>query len=180
MRLLPTLVFLFLLAGHSSVNAANTTLFFSGDFKLILPSTMFANATVLTADPRSISLTVGQGGYLGGQIIDGSTENLPEEFDIREYPKYLFKTGTKGDLKKELADSLSESAKGLDYQYGLDNLSIKKIGHTTIYSVCSSTECLAFAVKDFLKDHIFSVFSSGIKATELQKILEESLHVDEH
>jgi len=180
MKQLSTIIFLCLLAASSSINAATTTLFFSGDFKLMLPSTMFADATVLTAGPRSISLSVGQGGYLGGQIIDGATEKLPEEFDIREYPKYLFKTGAKGNLKKELADSLNESSKGLDYQYGFENLSINKIDGATIYSVCSSTECLAFVVKDFLEDHIFSVYSSGIKATELQKILEESLHVDEH
>lgn len=179
MRLLPTLVFLFLLAGHSSVNAANTTLFFSGDFKLILPSAMFANATVLTAGPRSITLSVGEEGYLAGQVIDNAFEKLPDSFDIREYPKHILNIDTEDKLSPDQADIFERSWKTLDYQYGLKNLSVKKIGNVTIYSLCSNVDCLAFIVKNSLKDHILSVYSGGIKATKFKKIVEEYLHVEQ-
>lgn len=179
MRLLPTLIFLFLLAGHSSVNAANTTIFFSSNFKLILPSTMFADATIFTAEPRSVSLKIGEDAFFSGQVIDNDFEKLPSNFDIREYPKHTLNIDTEDKLSPDQEDLFERSWKTLDYQYGLENLSVKKIDDVTIYSLCSNVDCLAFIVKDSLKDHILSMYSGGIKATKFKKLVEEYLHVEQ-
>jgi len=179
MKQLTTIIFLFLLTGCSSANAANTTIFFSGDFKLILPSTMFADATIFTANPRSISLKIGGDAFFSGQVVDNDFEKLPSDFDIREYPKHILNIDTEDKLSLDQEDSFERSWKALDSQYGLENLSIKKIGDVTIYSLCSNVDCLAFIVKDSLKDHILSVYSGGIKATEFKKLVEEYLHVEQ-
>jgi len=185
MKQLTTIIFLFLLAVSSSINAATTTLFFSGDFRLDLPSRMLDNTKIISTGYRTIAVKKADESYFYGQAIDIDFEGLiddfevlPNDFDIRQYPKYILGVSTEKELPFELPITFKRHSELLDSQYGLDNLKVTQKNGTSIYRLCSNEDCLAYITNKLIKDHILSITSSGINEDEFKQMLGEYLHVN--
>ena len=186
MKQFSTVIFLFLLAISPSINAANTTIFYSGNFGLVMPSRMLDDTKIIPLGYRTIAVKRSDESYFYGQAIDinfegliDELESLPNDFDIRQYPKYILGVSTEKELEFELPLTFKRYSKLLDSQYDLDNLEITHENGTAIYSLCSNGDCLAYVTNELVKDHILSITSSGVSEDEFKQILGKYLHVNQ-
>ena len=153
----------------TQITQSTTRLLYSSKFKISLPTSFMAKATVFYSDELGVKSSLGK--VFSGQIVSNEKDNLPESFDIRLYPEYLFKIRPTTDLSDDLAISFDNTTSEINYSYDLNSLEIKKENTQTIYSLCKLNECFAIVVKNDFNEHIFYAHTQGIGRTELTTIL---------
>ncbi|KPQ30625.1 MAG: hypothetical protein HLUCCX14_00725 [Marinobacter excellens HL-55] len=149
---------------------SQTTISYSGDFNLQVPTKLLSGSTVFTADGLSVGWP--EGNLISGIVITKELESLPSDFDLKDYPKYLFNIKNKNDLDKKTANVLKSSTIEIDHSFGIDNLTIKSKFDTDIYSACKDEKCIAFIIKNNVTDHLLSLYSQGITEEELISLAE--------
>tara|TARA_R100000388_G_C7152276_1_gene115109 strand:+ start:40 stop:549 length:510 start_codon:yes stop_codon:yes gene_type:complete len=149
---------------------SQTTISYSGEFNLQVPTKLLSGSTVFTADGLSVGWP--EGNLISGIVITKELESLPSDFDLKDYPKYLFNIKNKKDLDKKTANVIKNSANEIDHSFGIENLTIKSKFDTKVYSACKGRKCIAFIIKDNVTDHILSLYSQGITEKELNSLAE--------
>ena len=77
---------LMLLGGCASL--VESTLSYSSDFKFKVSHKLTSGGTFFYAE--GLSLKTADGRVLSGSVIDRYADSLPEDFDMSDYPKYIF------------------------------------------------------------------------------------------
>lgn len=173
MKIFFSIILAFLLIGCSAHRA--TTLSYSSDFKLTLPNSFFAGATVFSSD--ELSVKTDKGILFSGKIISNESDSIPENLDIRDYPKYILKIKPLSDENDAYSKIFNNSSSEIDHVFGLENTVITKKGNWIIYSLCKDNKCLAYIVKNIFQGHILTVNGLGINSTEFIKLINGALHV---
>ena len=158
----------YLLIGCS--NQSFTVISYSGEFELKLPTNIFNGATVFSTD--ELSLKTSSGKLISGLVITGELESLPEDFNMHDYPEYIFNRKPTYSLSTEIAQKFLASTDEIKYSYGLDNLEMQSNNELKIYKLCKKDRCLAYIVKTHVKDHILSLHAEGMKNDEFNKLIE--------
>ena len=82
------IVLLALLGFLSACTSKQTTVIsYSGAFELTLPTSIFSDATIFSAD--ELSLKTSDKKLISGLIINPELESLPKDFVLADYPQYI-------------------------------------------------------------------------------------------
>ena len=157
-----------------SVNA-DTTLSFGADFKLTLPQTLMAGATVFSSDELSVKTASKQ--LFSGKLLSVDSEKLPQDFNIQQYPDYLLQRTPLTNLPAEIAALFQQSSEEVNYSYDLANLEIQDVNQGKLYSLCKELRCLAFVVRTANTDFILTVHAMGMSKTEFTDLIKGGLDV---
>ena len=152
---------------------ADTTLSFSADFKIDLPPSVIAGATVFAADELSVKTASGQ--LFSGKVLSAKTEQLPADFDMHLYPQYVLKLKAVSHLSPHNTQLFSNTADEINYSFDLSDISIEQLQGWTLYSVCKAKRCLAYVVKHNVSEYILTVHANGISKAEFTGLVKEGL-----
>ena len=165
------IVLLALLGFLSACTSKQTTVIsYSGAFELTLPTSIFSDATIFSAD--ELSLKTSDKKLISGLIINPELESLPKDFVLADYPQYILNLKPIKTLSNDLAEKFTNSAEEVNAIYGLDNVVIKKTDDVTTYSLCKENRCLAYVIKSEIKDHLLSLHTQNVSQEEFNKLLE--------
>lgn len=165
----------FILSGTliACTTQADTTLSFGADFKIVLPSPVFAGATVFAADELSVKTASGQ--LFSGKVLSAESEQLPADFDMQLYPQYVLKIKTVSGLSAQNAQLFSNTADEINYSFDLSNVSTEELQGAMLYSLCKAQRCLAYVVKHHSTEYILTVHASGMSKAEFTGLVKAGL-----
>jgi|SRR5690554_288342 len=149
---------------------SQTTISYSGEFNLQVPTKLLSGSTVFTADGLSVGWP--EGNLISGIVITKELESLPSNFDLKDYPKYLFNIKNTDNLDIKTANVFKNSTIEIDHSFGVENLTIRSKFGTEIYSACKDEKCVAFIIKSNVTDHLLSLYSQGITEKEFISLAE--------
>ncbi|MGP9799590.1 hypothetical protein [Rheinheimera sp. NSM] len=152
---------------------ATTTLSFSADFKIALPPSVFAGATVFAADGLSVKTASGQ--LFSGKVLSAESEQLPADFDMQLYPQYVLKLKAVSGLNAQNALLFSNTAEEINYSFDLSDVSTEQLQGWTLYSLCKTQRCLAYVVKYKASEYILTVHANGMSKTEFTGLVKAGL-----
>ncbi|GAB2916995.1 hypothetical protein [Rheinheimera gaetbuli] len=155
---------------------ATTTLSFSADFKIALPSSVFAGATVFVADELSVKTASGQ--LFSGKVLSAESEQLPAGFDMQLYPQYVLKLKAVSGLSSQNTQLFSNTADEINYSFNLSDVSTEQLQGWTLYSLCKAQRCLAYVVKHKASEYILTVHANGMSKMEFTGLVKGGLYVE--
>ena len=155
---------------------ATTTLSFSADFKIALPPSVFAGATVFAADELSVKTAAGQ--LFSGKVLSAASEQLPADFDMQLYPEYVLKIKAVSGLSAQNTQLFSNTAEEINYSFDLSDVSTEQLQGWTLYSLCKAQRCLAYVVKHKASEYILTVHANGMSKTEFTDLVKGGLYVE--
>jgi hypothetical protein len=151
------------------------TLSYSAVFNVTIRSGELPGSTIFYSEELSIKSTSGK--LISGKIISCESENLPVDFDIRNYPGYIFGLVEAENISPDLVRLFKNTRNEIDYVYGVDNLSVKRNKGVSYYSLCNDLMCLAYIVKESYKDHIFTLNVNGFDADNFNEFIQGEINV---
>lgn len=143
------------------VSNNKTYISYAPDFKLEISTKDLELATVFLAE--GISVRFSDGGYLSGLLITKELESLSSNFDIRDYPKYIFGLKNIAELDENQREIFLNSIENIKHTYGEREAVAYHHGNTVAYTVCANDSCLSFVVKSENKNQILMV--NGVKVS---------------
>ncbi|SNY46043.1 hypothetical protein SAMN06297280_1025 [Arsukibacterium tuosuense] len=155
---------------------AKTTLSFSADYKIAIPQSFLADATVFATDELAVKSASGQ--LFAGKVLSADSEQLPADFDFSLYPDYLLKLKAVAGLSSELRAVFENSAAEIDYSYGLANIEVEQQEGWKLFSLCKEQRCLAYVMKDDNVEYILSVHAQGMSRADFTGLIKGGLHVE--
>lgn len=162
------LLILTLITITSCAQTSTTVFSYSGDFKLVLPISRLAGATVFSID--ELSIKTAEGHLISGSVISAESEDLKDSFDIFNYPDYILKLKPSEGEYSEIFDRSSEE---IDFSYDLSSLEVLDMTDRKIYHLCKEDRCLAYVVKAVVVDHVLTLHSVGLNREEFVSLLKE-------
>ncbi|MEH8018404.1 hypothetical protein MN202_14275 [Rheinheimera muenzenbergensis] len=153
---------------------ADTTLSFSADFKIDLPPSVIAGATVFAADELSVKTASGQ--LFSGKVLSAESEQLPADVDMRLYPQYVLKLKAVSGLSPQNTQLFSHTADEISDSFDLSDVSTEQLQGWTLYSLCKAQRCLAYVVKHNVSEYILTVHANGMSKTEFTGLVKAGLH----
>lgn len=93
-------VLLFVISLSSCASDNHATLSYSAVFDLSIQSEQLSGSAIFYSDELSVKLKNGK--LISGKVILCESENLPVDFDIREYPEYIFGLLVDQDVSSEI------------------------------------------------------------------------------
>lgn len=145
-----------------------------GAFSTYVPTAELDDAVIVSF--QQIAFKTKDGRTFGGRPVSSESEELPEDFDITQFPIYalMLKPVPEG---KDYSEHMKRVASETDYLYGVaKNSQIFKTDTLTIYFSCKDSKCLAYAVKDGIKDHILEVDETGVTKEEFETLLHNNIN----
>ncbi len=136
-----------------------TKIYYSGYFTLTIPTPMLANAKILDSDGTVIVFDKKR--QLSGFVITNENDNLPEKFNLRDYPKYLLELKETDALPVDIKRKFELSSKELKQSLGGPVVSIYDESNKVYYVVCKEKSCVTFVVMKDQGEQIFMLTSEG-------------------
>ena len=136
---------------------------------------MLSGSTILSAD--ALSFKTKEGKTISAIATHKDIDNIPDDFDMSDYPQILFGLKKPSGQNKELTDKLTKTHSAFKHTYDLDNINVETNNGITRYSTCKNTRCLGFVVKDSLADHVLMVFSEWIERKNFIETINEAFYV---
>ncbi len=152
----------------SCANTSTTIFSYSGGFKLVLPTSVMAGATVFSLE--ELSLKTVEGHLISGGVISAESEHFRKSFDISNYPDYILKIKPP---ESEYVEIFNKSSDEIDFSYNLDSLEVLDLTDRKIYHLCKADSCLAYVVKAKVVDHILTLHSVGLTREKFVSLLKE-------
>lgn len=157
---------------EKTVKVSDTTsLHYSPYFKLVIPTSSLIGAKILPSAGPLIKFS--DSVVMSGAVTTREQDELPEDFNLSLYPRYL--------LGLEATDSLPENLR-----WSFDN-SLGAFGVTpaavitetpyeegTVYSACDAPSCLVFVVQDAQDEQILMLNTKGFALADILSFLEGS------
>lgn len=171
MNVVQKILFILLMAGlvAGCTAPAVTTLSYSGPFKLDIPIREFEGATIFHTEQLSVKTR--SGALISGMALTHQTEEFPQDFNLQDYPEYLFRLRSAEALSESLAEYFRNSSQETDQFYGLDNLHrIERSGYR-IYSACKTEKCLALVVKKDVKNQILVLNADKLEPGSFEELI---------
>ncbi len=146
-----------------------TKIHYSGYFILTIPTPMLANAKILDSDGTVIVFDKKR--QLSGFVITNEKDNLPEKFNLRDYPKYLLGLKETDGLPADIKRKFELSSKELKQSLGGLAVSIYDESSKVYYVVCKEKSCVTFVIMKNQGEQIFMLTSEGFDWGFLKKII---------
>lgn len=143
------------------------SLVYSPAYRLCLPQDFYRDAAITAAGDLLVKFA--DGSYFFGKIISADMDGLPETFDMRLYPEYLY--GIRDLRNSPQPERFRNSTSILQQRYG--NLKPKKSesNGVTIYFVNGNQEAEAYIVLDSKKETVLLLGFSHIDTQKIGTIL---------
>ena len=164
-------------AGCSTTQRDENVAMIHGEFGLSFEPSFLSGAKIFSIDSGQITIAKDSGISVSGLLINGIQDDFPESMDFRKYPKYLLGTEPLSGLKRAIAKKFESTANTMDILYGIKTGNTWNIDDMTIYSSCLNGSCLAYIVKDDIKDHLLSVYAAGFEKPIFDSLIRKSLYV---
>ena len=155
-------------ANVQSENDRALTSFYYGRFELEIPTASLADAKIFSVDGPVIkfsdSLT------LGGTVVTRELLQLPKDFDLALYPRYIFGLEPTDRLPEDLQKQLSGALRS----FGIaEDAAVRETPYEEgkIYSACAHTTCLFFAAQHAQDDHLLMLFPEGFTHKEILHLM---------
>lgn len=158
-------VVLIALAAHGQPESDNaSTSIYYGRFKLEIPTASLANAKIFSVDGPVIKFS--DSVTLGGTIITRELLQLPEDFNLALYPRYIFGLESTDLLSEDLREQFNNALRSFGISEDAEILETPyKDG--TVYSACAHPSCLFFATQHAQNEHLLMLFPEGFAREEI-------------
>ncbi len=135
-----------------------------GRFTLSIPTMRLESASVLSVDGPVIRFE--DDVSLGGAAATRKLLELPEDFDLARYPRYVFglesTDGLPEDVRHLLDTALQSFGLGADAE-----ILETPYPDGIIYSACAYPSCLVFATQNAQDEHILMLYPEGLTLKEI-------------
>lgn len=155
-------------ANVQSENDRALTSVYYGRFKLEIPTASLEDAKIFSVDGPVIkfsdSLT------LGGTVVTRELLQLPKDFDLALYPRYIFGLESTDLLPEDLQEQLSSALRS----FGIaEDAEIQETPYADgkVYSACAHASCLFFATQHAQDEHLLMLFPEGFTRKEILHLL---------
>lgn len=159
-----------LLTGMEAQASGLTKFFFSGYFTISVPTEALEGATIFHSDGPGIKFS--DGNHLAGAVITRERENLDTEFELANYPLYLFGLKNTESLDPQEAEKFTRSLVELRASLGNPAFEQITVNDATVYFACAD-RCEAIVVQHQQDDQLLHITSRGFSQSELIAILQE-------
>lgn len=147
-----------------------TKIHYSGYFTLTIPTSMLANAKIFDSDGTVIVFDKNK--QLSGFIITNEKDNLPEGFDLREYPKYFLELKETDSLSTDVKRMFDLSSKELKESLNGPAISVYEATNKIYYVACKKESCVTFITMKNQNEQIFMLTSEGFGWDFLKNFIE--------
>jgi len=174
MRFLLLGIFLIIIGGCSIFQEVEspkkyTKIHYSGYFTLSIPTLMLVNAKIFDSDGTVIVFDNNK--QLSGFIITREKDNLPEAFDLREYPKYLLELKETDSLSTDVKNMFELSSKEFNESLNSPVVSIYEEVNKIYYVACKKKSCVTFIIMKDQNEQIFMLTSKGFSWSFLKNFI---------
>jgi len=144
------------------------SLLFSPGFSVQLPLDVMENSTVINFE--GIWIKFENNAELSGIIIMNGEDSLPEGYDIRKFPRYLFGLDKLNSLPPKFQKIFESKHPELSNITNKKDVITYSDDSKTYYHACSDKECESYIVKKNNKDQILALFSKGLDLEFIKSI----------
>ncbi len=171
MRVTPHLVAIAfgVLPANAAMSSELTRIFYSGYFEAHVSTQSLEGATFFISDGPGIRFKDGR--HVAGMVVTRESAGLDTDFDLREYPAYLFGQKRLDGLSAEVADKFSRSHTELKVSLNDPAFDSARINDATLYTACS-TRCEGYLVQDGQDEQILHLSSRGFNQADLINLLQ--------
>lgn len=148
-----------------------TTLHYSPYFKLVLPTEMLTDAKILPSAGPLIKFSDSM--MLGGTITTKEQDELPKDFDLHLYPRYLLGLEPTDSLPPKLSQSFDNSRPAFGITPGAA-INETPYGKGLVYSACDPVSCLIFVIQHQQNEQILMLNTKGFDLTSILSYLENN------
>src|SRR5690606_24473050 len=116
------------------------------------------------------ALTISDSLTLGGTLVTREVLQLPADFNLALYPRYIFGIEPTDRLPEDLQKQLSSALRS----FGIaEDAAIRETPYEEgkIYSACAHTACLFFATQHAQDDHLLMLFPEGFTHKEILHLM---------
>lgn len=131
---------------------------------------MLADAKILDSDGTVIVFDKKR--RLSGFVITNEKDNLPEKFNLRDYPKYLLELKKTDGLPADIKLKFELSSKEFKQNLGGSVVSIYGENNKIYYVVCKEKSCVIFVIIKDQREQIFMLTSEGFDWGFLKSFIE--------
>lgn len=149
----------------------STSLHYSAYFKLAIPTSSLAGAKILPSAGPLIKFS--DSVMMGGEITTREQDELPEDFNLSLYPRYLLGLEPTDLLPEDLRWSFDNSLSA----FGVTPAAVvteTPYGQGTVYSACDAPSCLVFVVQHAQDEQILMLNTKGFGLADILAFLEGS------
>lgn len=147
-----------------------TKIHYSSYFTLTIPTLMLADAKILDSDGTVIVFDKKR--QLSGFVITNEKDNLPEKFNLGDYPKYLLELKETDGLPADIKFKFELSSKELKQSLGGPVVSIYDESNKVYYVVCKEKSCVTFVIMKGQSEQIFMLTSEGFDWVFLKNFID--------
>lgn len=143
-----------------------TKVFYSGYFTGYFPTSDLEGSTLFVSEGPGIGIKLGRGGYISGMVISHEKENLDADFNLADYPLYLYGHKNTDHLPPTIAEPFVNSLKILKSSLEGPVFDTVKIDGATVYTACSH-RCEAIVVQADQSEQILHLTSDGLTQADI-------------
>ncbi|MEH6500796.1 MAG: hypothetical protein V7751_15540 [Pseudoalteromonas distincta] len=158
-----------LITGMEAQATGLTKIFFSGYFSVSIPTESLDGATIFHSDGPGIKFSDGR--HFAGALITREQESLGDEFELADYPLYLFGLKDTETLDQQEAEKFTRSLAELRASLGHPAFEQITINDATVYFACAD-RCEAIVVQHQQDEHLLHITSRGFSQSDLIAILQ--------
>jgi hypothetical protein len=147
----------------------SASLVFSASYALCLPLSFYRDAAIVAID--GLTVKYADGPFFFGQILLPATVDLPGEFDMRLFPRYLYGLAAAENLPHAQREKMEQYRDAQPQQMNRAQLRQINTAGKTIYLVSDGQQAEAYISSDDLPDQVLLMGFEGISAAKVSEIL---------
>lgn len=135
-----------------------------GKFTLTIPTMRLESASILSVDGPVIRFE--DEVSLGGAPATRELLELPVDFDLTRYPRYVFHLESTDGMPEDLQHLLDTALQSFGINADAEIMETP-YRDGIIYSACSHPSCLIFATQNAQDEHILMLYPEGLTRNEI-------------
>lgn len=139
-------------------------------FVLCLPLDFYRNAVVVSAD--DLLLKRGDGSYFFAKVILPEMDDLPPDFDMREYPRHLLGLADSATLPLTDRARFEVTRDALQHRLDLASTTVSHIDGKQVYLIPGQEAAEVYITKEQRADQILLLGFKGFDALTIQTIIQ--------
>lgn len=156
--------------------APQTTIYYSGAFKMSLPTDSLNNGGIISF--QEIGFKTADGNIFFGRPVSVESEELPSDFDITKFPIYGF--GLESIPQDEdYSKQIERVAQGMNIMFDVKHhAQVTSYADLKIYTSCKDRDCIGYIVTNEVNDHILEIHYKGIEQDKFNTFIKGTLNAD--